>query len=190
MKPWTCAQVTIVHKKGLVFGSKDSVTWCSGQLHLQSKRGKFWKSDECIQTGNRDLACFPYSEISLLSFHHVGSCFRVETWLCAQWEDGRKEYCIWRCGLWIEVSLDWLDRCQEAGNQLHWFFFFFFKSHNYASFLLYSLLLPDAKSLDLGQFISPFMDKRLSFHVSEACICFLENHAIRYLLTWHEIAFL
>lgn len=26
--------------------------------------------------------------------------------LCAQWEEGRKEYCIWKCGIRTEVSLD------------------------------------------------------------------------------------
>lgn len=74
-----------------------------------------------------------------------------------------------------------VDRCLETGNQLH---YFFFPNHTIMHpFSCPPLLLPDAESLDLGQFMSAFMDKRLSFHVSEACICFLENHAIGYLLT-------
>lgn len=77
----------------------------------------------------------------------------------------------------MEVSLhNWTDVWKQETS-----FTIFFKSHNYASFLLYAFLLPDAKSLDLGQFISTFVDKRFSFHVSEARICFLENHAIEYL---------
>lgn len=73
-----------------------------------------------------------------------------------------------------------LDRCLETGNKLH----YFFSNHTIKHpFFCMPLLFPDAKSLDLGQFISAFVDKRLPFHVSEACICFLENHAIGYLLT-------
>ena len=77
----------------------------------------------------------------------------------------------------------WTDCGQMSGNRKPASLFFFSNHTISHPFSCPPLLLPDAKSLDLGQFISAFMDKRLSFHVSEACICFLENHAIGYLLT-------
>lgn len=92
-------------------------------------------------------------------------------------------------------NLNWgqfgqLDRCLNIGKQLH---LFFFKSQ----LCILSPVLPTPflspppplKVLTVGQFISAFMDKRLSFHVSEAHICFLENtcHWISFNLTFNSI---
>lgn len=123
---FTSSIIVIVQKNCLVFGSKDNFAWCSGQLHLQIKRrGKFWKSNVFRMENNRDLACFPYSEISLLGSHHVYPCFRVETRGQNFVPSGKKtgRDIAFGCGIWTEVSL---HNCgQMSGNRKPASLFFF-----------------------------------------------------------------
>lgn len=116
------SNILIVQKNGLISGSKDNVTWCSGQLLLQIKgRGTFWRSNERIQTGNRPCL-FPLFRDFYAWFPWCGSLLQsIDPFFCPV---GRRQEGLLHLEVWDLNGSQFarLDRCLETGNKLHYFF--------------------------------------------------------------------